>query len=398
MNDLLGAFCKHCDVAIEGAINGPLESLSFAAKDNYDVAGYTCCCGNPDWLRTHQPAQATAPAIRILLAAGAQLIGKTVMDELAFALSGENVHYGMPVNSNAPERTTGGSSSGSAAAVAGRLCDFALGSDTGGSVRIPASFCGLFGMRPTYGAVPTEGMVPHVQSADTVGWFARDAQMLRRVGDVLLGGQTDPQMPHELIILDELFALADGDAKPTLERAAARVAAAIGTQRHVTLSADGFDDWRGAYITITRYEAWSNHGDWIRKAQPAFGPAITERYAAAARVTPDEHRAALKVRANTRARLEAVLTRGAIACMPTAPFIAPLRAEAEAPQKCTALFAFTCLASLCGVPQINLPVAQFGGAPLGLSLLGPPHSDRLLLELGCRLDFQTPGLPQGKLD
>jgi amidase len=140
MNDPLGAFCTHCNVSMSGAGSGPLDGLTFAAKDNFDVAGFCCCAGNPDWLRTHGPADATAPAIELLLGAGANLIGKTVLDELAYSLSGDNAHYGMPINPRAPDRATGGSSSGSAAAVAGALCDFALGSDTGGSVRVPASF------------------------------------------------------------------------------------------------------------------------------------------------------------------------------------------------------------------------------------------------------------------
>jgi amidase len=313
------------------------------------------------------------------------------MDELAYSLSGENVHYGMPLNSRAPDRATGGSSSGSAAAVAGHLCDFALGSDTGGSVRIPASFCGLFGMRPTHGVVPTEGMVPHVQSADTVGWFARDAQMLGRIGDVLLGGLSGTEMPSEFIILDDLFALADAGAKAALEQATARVAAVTGTQRHVILSPDGLDRWRDAYFIITRYEAWSNHGEWIGRVRPVFGPAIAERYEAAARVTADDYRAAVKVREDARARLDAVLPDGAVACIPTAPFIAPIRSEAEAPQKRATLFSFTCIASLCGVPQLNLPILQVGGAPLGLSLLGARGSDQMLLELADRLDFQSLG-------
>ncbi len=188
MDDQLGAFCKHCDVSIEGAAGGPLHGLTFAAKDNYQVAGFACCAGNPDWLRTHPPADSTAPAICMLLDAGARLVGKTILDELAYSVAGENIHYGAPINPRAPGRTTGGSSCGSAAAVAGGLVDFALGSDTGGSVRVPASFCGLFGIRPTHGVVPVSGLVPHVPSADTVGWFARDGRTLRHVGEVLLGG------------------------------------------------------------------------------------------------------------------------------------------------------------------------------------------------------------------
>src|SRR5215470_7694180 len=154
MQDPLGAFCRHADVTLPGAAAGPLAGLHFAAKDLYDVAGQRTGGGNPDWLDSHPPAAATAPAILSLVAAGATLVGKTVTDELAYSIAGRNFHYGTPTNVAAPGRIPGGSSSGSAAAVAGKLVDFALGTDTGGSIRVPASLCGLYGMRPSHGRVP----------------------------------------------------------------------------------------------------------------------------------------------------------------------------------------------------------------------------------------------------
>src|SRR3989442_12875541 len=135
---------------MKGASRGPLVGLTFAVKASYDVAGQRTGFGSPDWLRTHDPAGCTAPVVQRLLDAGAHLVGKTHTDELTWSLTGENAHYGAPVNVNAPGRIPGGSSSGSAAAVAGGLVDFALGSDTGGSVRAPSSFCGIYGIRPTH--------------------------------------------------------------------------------------------------------------------------------------------------------------------------------------------------------------------------------------------------------
>jgi amidase len=385
MDEPLGAFCRHCDVSIRGAAGGPLHGLIFAAKDNFDVEGFTSCAGNPDWLRTHPAANTTAPAIAMLLGAGANLIGKTVLDELAYSVSGDNVHYGMPINPRAPERATGGSSSGSAAAVAGGLCDFALGSDTGGSVRVPASFCGLFGIRTTHGVISTAGMVPHVQSADTVGWFARDAATMRHVGEVLLRELPPSQTPERLIIIDDSLVLSHPQVRESLDAALRRAGSIVGTAHHVMLSPQGLDRWRDAYAKITGYEAWSNHGQWIEQVQPKFGPAIAARYEAAARVTRDDYQVALKVREDARARLGAMLTPAAVACMPTTPFIAPPRAQAEAPETRPALLALTCIASLCGVPQISIPAATVEGCPVGLSLLGPPRADRMLLDLAVRL-------------
>ena len=184
--DTVGAFCRHTHADAAGAASGPLAGLTFGAKDIYDVAGHKTGFGSPDWLRTHGPAERTAPAVQRLLDAGAHLVGKTHTDEMTYSLNGENPHYGTPVNVNAPGRIPGGSSSGSAAAVAAGLVDFALGSDTGGSVRAPASFCGIFGMRPTHGRIPLDGACPLAATFDTAGWFARDATLLERVGRVLL--------------------------------------------------------------------------------------------------------------------------------------------------------------------------------------------------------------------
>src|SRR5436190_14269818 len=149
--DNLGAFCRQSDVAVQGTGAGPLANLIFGVKDIYGVAGHKTGFGSPDWLATHGPATRTAPSVQILLDAGADLVGKTHSDELTFSLQGENAHYGTPINVNAPGRIPGGSSSGSAAAVAGGLVDFALGSDPGGSVWAPASCCRVYGLPPTHG-------------------------------------------------------------------------------------------------------------------------------------------------------------------------------------------------------------------------------------------------------
>src|SRR6478672_7894319 len=185
-NDSLGAFCRHTHVALPATDAGELSGLTFGAKDIYDVAGCKTGFGSPDWLRTHTAASQTAPIVQRLLGAGADLVGKTQTDELTFSLNGENAHYGTPVNVNAPGRIPGGSSSGSAAAVAGKLVDFALGSDTGGSVRAPASMCGIIGLRTTHGRIPADRVMPLAPSLDSIGCFARTPEIYARVGAVLL--------------------------------------------------------------------------------------------------------------------------------------------------------------------------------------------------------------------
>src|SRR5467141_1862666 len=199
MPDDINAFVPGPRVHSGGRAGGPLSGLTFAAKDLFDVAGHPTGGGNPDWARQNPVPTRHAWAVQHLLDAGATLIGKTITDEVSLGIVGENAFYGTPVNPRAPDRVPGGSSSGSAAAVAAGLCDTALGTDTGGSVRVPASYCGLYGIRPTHGRIASAGMMPHVPSADTVGWFARDATMLARVGAAMLGGPESADGPTPLL-------------------------------------------------------------------------------------------------------------------------------------------------------------------------------------------------------
>src|ERR1044071_395597 len=200
-NDPLGSFCRENHASLIGSAAGPLAGLTFAVKDAFHIEGARTGFGQPDWLRTHPPARETATAVKQLLAAGADMVGKTHCDELCYSLTGENVHFGTPVNVNAPGRGPGGSSNGSAAAVAGGLVDFALGTDCGGSIRIPASYCGIIGLRPTHGRVSAEGVLPFGPSFDVVGWFARDIGLFERVGDVLLGD--DKAQPAKRLMFAE---------------------------------------------------------------------------------------------------------------------------------------------------------------------------------------------------
>ena len=154
------AIVDHGHENLQLASAGPLAGLEFAVKDLFDIAGYRSAWGNPDRLHDAPPARATAPAVLVPLMAGARMIGKTATDELACGMFGMNPHFGTPINPAAPERAPGGSSSGSASLVAAGLADFALGTDTGGSIRVPASFCGLYGLRTTYGPRSANGAPP----------------------------------------------------------------------------------------------------------------------------------------------------------------------------------------------------------------------------------------------
>src|SRR5262249_14762895 len=194
---------------IKGAPAGLLSGMSVAVKDMYDIAGERTGAGNPDWLSNQKPAAAHATAISKLLGAGATIVGKTICDEFFYSVVGMNAHYGTPVNVRAPGRIPGGSSSGSAAAAAAGACDFALGSDTGGSVRIPAALCGIYGIRTTHGRVDTKGAMYMSPSFDTVGWLAATPGVFRKVGAVLLGGAPVAAPVNHLLIADDGFVEAD---------------------------------------------------------------------------------------------------------------------------------------------------------------------------------------------
>ena len=239
--DPVGAFCRHNHVALKGAGDGPLAGLAFGAKDVFHIAGTPTGFGHPAWLATHEPPTETAAAVRRLLDAGADLIGKTHTDEMAYSLTGENVHYGTPVNVRAPDRIPGGSSNGSAAAVAAGLVDFAIGTDCGGSVRLPASYCGILGMRPTVDRVPLDGVIPFGPPFDVAGWFARDADLLEKVGRVLLADDSEPEPPRRLLRATDAFAMVDEAVTGTLERAIEAVAALVGPVEDVTVAPK---DWR----------------------------------------------------------------------------------------------------------------------------------------------------------
>src|ERR1700756_1453132 len=211
MPDDINAFVPGPRVHIEGRPGGPLAGLTFAAKDLFDVAGYPTGGGNPDWARQNPVPVRHAWAVQRLLDAGATLIGKTITDEVSLGILGENPFDGTPLNPRAPGRVPGGSSSGSASAVAQGLCDTALGTDTGGSVRVPASFCGLHGIRPTHGRLDLTGMLPQAPTSDTTGWFARDAETFARVSAALFGHPMPADLPARLVVAVDAFGLADAE-------------------------------------------------------------------------------------------------------------------------------------------------------------------------------------------
>jgi amidase len=386
-NDPLGCFCRENHATLQGSGAGPLAGFTFAAKDIFHIEGARTGFGQPDWLRTHAPARETATAVKQMLAAGADMVGKTHCDELCYSLTGENVHFGTPVNVNAPGRIPGGSSNGSAAAVAGGLVDFALGTDCGGSIRIPASYCGIIGLRPTHGRVSDEGVLPFGPSFDVVGWFARDIALFEKVGGVLLG-EDSVSPPTRLIMAEDAWAQVEQPAANALVPATEKAKATLGRAVQVRVSPEGLSSWFDVFRTLQAAEIWATLGAWVTEARPKLGPGVKERFAYAATVTRDQVAAATARRRDITANVERILGDDGVICLPTSPRVAPLcgtptdQVEVEYRNQAMRLL---CISGLSGLPQISLPMAEIDGLPLGLSLIGPRNSDRALIALARRI-------------
>jgi amidase len=388
MDDELGAFVAGARVVLPGATSGSLAGWTFAAKDLFDVQGHVTGCGNPDWPRTHAPARRSAWAVERLLAAGATLVGKTVTDEISLGLLGINRFYGTPINPRAFGRVAGGSSSGSASAVAGGLVDVALGTDSGGSVRVPSSYTGLYGLRATHGLIPVDGMMTQAPTFDTVGFFALDAARFATLGDVLLPGAPGQGAIDEVLVATDAFGVVDDEVRSALNGAVRLVRGAFGRSSDVLLAPDGLSLWCSSQRILQAFEFGRTFADWIDRVNPTFSFEVGRTLALSARWSDADVVMPNTVRAAARARLDELVGESRVICLPTTPQL-PLHRNAtlgEMAMACDRIVELTCVAGLAGLPQVSLPLGStIDGVPVGLSLIGPRGADRQLLDIACRL-------------
>lgn len=385
--DTAGAWVPHGHFVLPGAAVGPLAGLRFAAKDVFDVAGHPTGAGNPTWLATHPVPTLHSPIVQRLLDAGATLCGKLISDELAYSIHGHNLHYGMPLNSAAPDRIPGGSSSGSVSAVAARLVDFALGTDTGGSTRVPASYCGVWGLRTTHGLLPRDGMVPLHPSFDTATWFAHDADTFVRVAKALL--PPSPFTARRGWILQDALDEADPDVAALLPAVGRALQPLLHEGLATTLAARGatLEAWRQHYVAWGAHEGWQAHGAWIAQHAPVFEPAIAGRWHAASQVGDAAAHAARTAGMAARDQVRALVNDQAVLVLPSSASVAPLRTasgpEIDAIRMRT--LRISCIAGLAGLPQVSIPLATADGLPAGVSLIGPAGSDLALVQLAVQV-------------
>src|SRR6478752_1932049 len=373
---------------LAGSGKGPLAGRTFMVKDLFAIKGHKVSCGNPGWYAAASPAKETAPAIRRLLEAGATLTGITICDEFFYSVLGSNVHYGTPVNTRAPRHVTGGSSCGSAAAAAASMCDFALGSDTGGSIRVPAAFCGLYGLRPTHGRIDIAGMTPMAPSYDTAGFLASDAVLFREVGRVLLDSARVDAPLRRLIIAQDMISRSEASIDAEVWNVLARIGRSLPEPEHMDVAGDEFEDWRNAFRFIQGFEIQSTLMPFALAHADGLSPAIRERFEIASRVTRKEAKRGEDIRSEAKKRLHALAKPGTMIVMPTTPTLPP---ERDIPDGASTVeframtLGSTCLAGHAGLPQISISAGLAAGCPVGLSFIGWEGGDEALLDLAVRL-------------
>jgi len=358
---------------------GLLSNLNFVLKDMCDVKNFKTSCGNPDFFKKCDFANDYAPFLKDLLNEGPVLKGITVCDEFFYSLIGENGHYGTPTNLNAPSCVPGGSSSGSAAALTTDLYDFSIGSDTGGSVRIPASFCGLIGMRPTHNRINTKGVYPMAPSFDTVGWFANNPEIFQKVGNVLLNNIERSNVDFkQYVVAEDLLELCDAEVQSNFNNYINVNIPNINKTRLSTntkaIIADNFRILQGA-------EVKANIIPWIEKNKPNISPEIRSRIDMASKITDVEVNRALIFRKTLIDEIEKSLPEGTIAVFPTSPFSAPKSGQDDESLGSfrKRLMELTSIAGMTSRPQITIPRLKDKSGPVGISLLGWKYSDEILL-------------------
>jgi len=387
-----GAFVEAFDLAPTGT--GPLDGLRFGVKDLIDVVGRVTGCGNPTWRNTHPPAVTNAVCVDQLLSAGGRCVGKTVTDQLAFSLDGENFFYGTPLNPRTSDRVPGGSSSGSASAVACGLVDFALGTDTGGSIRIPAHNCGIFGLRPSHGRISVAGVMPLSPTYDTVGVLAAEPHVLDAASRVLLAC-AEPQEAQvgAIHLITEAMSSADEDVRAAVAATIEQLRRLYGDRLRETslreidghFGQEGLDPWFEAFHVVQWAEIWSSLGAWVEEHHPPMGPRIENNFKLVKALDRGKLEDAIRERERLFRALERFLGPGDLLCLPTSPALAPLKGTLPTDRSKGGYYprtvALTSLAGVGRLPQLSMPLASSGGVPVGLSLLARHGEDAFLLDV-----------------
>ncbi|MBA0753822.1 hypothetical protein Gogos_021164, partial [Gossypium gossypioides] len=387
----------------------PLTGLNFAVSDVFDIEGYVTGFGHPDWLRTHEPSTRTSPVVLALVEGGATCIGKTVVDELAYSIHGENKHYSTPTNPAAPARIPGGSSSGAAVAVAADFVDFSLvGIDTLGGIRVPAAFCGVIGFRPSYGVISNTGIIPVSSSLDTVGLFAKDPSTLRRVGLVLLQLPFSVQRnPKQILLADDCFELlkipkdriSQVVTNSTEKHFGRQVLKHENLEKYFSSKVPSLKEFYSQKINgdskissltllanvaqiLQRYEFKRTHGEWINSEKPVLDSAISAQINETLYMTDKEIEICKSVRTEMRLAVNNLLKDDGILVIPTTAYPPPKLGSKEifSDDYQNRSFSLLSIASISGCCQVTLPLGYHDKCPVSVSFIARHGGDRFLLD------------------
>ncbi len=359
--------------------NGNLKNLKFVLKDMCDIKNIKTSCGNPDFYKACEPAKKHAEFLSNILSEGAILEGITICDEFFYSVIGENSHYGTPKNLNAPNCVPGGSSSGSAAALTTDLFDFSIGSDTGGSVRVPASFCGLLGIRPTHGRINANGVYPMAPSFDTIGWFSNNIKTFQKIGEVLLDKNENENITfNQFVIAEDLLELVDTDIKNQFNSYYKELHPNI---KHIRLSKFSKSEIADNFRILQAGEIKEHVIPWIEKNKPKISLEINSRIEMASEILPLEIDAAKTFRQEIISEINNSLPEGDIAIFPTTPFSAPKcgQSDQDLGSDRKKIMEMTSIAGMTSRPQISIPKFKGKTGPVGISILGWQNSDEILL-------------------
>jgi len=381
---------------LEPPNKGILDNLNFAVKDNIHVKGYRTSYGSKPWREAHPIEVNNAICVEQLLNAGATCLGKTVSDEYTCSLDGESYFYGTPINPRAPDCIPGGSSSGSASVVACGLVDVALGTDNAGSVRVPASLCGIWGMRPTTHRISEAGVLPFVPSVSTVGVLANTIENLSKTMQVLLSSDLKGYgVISKIYFLEDAFNIACNEVNCALRPIVSKLKAIGIPTENIRLSDMlGFDmslfqTNEEALRLVQAAETWNSIGTWVKTNKPEMGTRIQMTLQNFEEINRVKLNDAYMRYETVYKKLKHFIKESELICYPTIPVITPFKNQLNTFEQAMEFYqptmAVTSFAGIGRLPEITMPLAQYDNLPIGLSLVAGTYQDEFLLNAALNL-------------
>jgi amidase len=378
-------------VRLESSEPGVLAGRTFVVKDLFAVAGHTSSFGHPRWRETHGASDVTATVVAKLRDAGATMLGLTKLDQLAYSLIGNAGEGEPPINPLYPDRFTGGSSSGTASAVAGGVCDFGVGTDTAGSIRVPAASCGLFALRPTHGVIDSSGALPLAPSFDVVGILARGPAPLRDAVGCMVSPEPRLSAPLERVLIPTDCL---GSLGSDLAAAIVGLASLLRERIGVDVEETSFARFTNGLVAdlfarLQAREIWATHSAWLLENRGFLAADVQARLVRAellSRATDEEKATDMRAWWEYARDYEEVTSSGTVILLPVMPGLPPRRSASsdELLKFRVASFRWNAPSSLTGSAQAVVPVRRgVSGLTYGVGLLGIQGQDSSLLAALC---------------